>query len=105
MPPILDEALAAVAALETGRKVDGSTLHPALRALFRPEVQGFLMDAFSYDPAQLISAVSEPVLILKGLSDLQVGEDDARRLSEHLHRVATHGYPFEVKQSGFVLVR
>jgi alpha-beta hydrolase superfamily lysophospholipase len=80
--PVLDEALAAVAALEAGRRVDGSTLHPALRALFRPEVQDFLMDALSYDPAQLISAVSRPVLILQGLSDLQVGEDDARRLAK-----------------------
>jgi fermentation-respiration switch protein FrsA (DUF1100 family) len=53
-----------------------------LRALFRPEVQGFLIDAFSYDPAQLISTVSRPVLILQGLSDLQVGEDDARRLAK-----------------------
>jgi pimeloyl-ACP methyl ester carboxylesterase len=80
--PILDEALAAVASLEAGRRVDGSTLHPALRALFRPEIQGFLIDAFSYDPAQLVSAVSKPVLILQGLSDLQVGEDDARRLAK-----------------------
>jgi pimeloyl-ACP methyl ester carboxylesterase len=80
--PVLDEALAAVAALETGRRVDGSTLHPALRPLFRPEIQGFLMDAFSYDPAQLISGVSTPVLILQGLSDLQVGENDARRLAQ-----------------------
>jgi dipeptidyl aminopeptidase/acylaminoacyl peptidase len=53
-----------------------------LRALFRPEIQGFLIDAFSYDPAQLVSAVSKPVLILQGLSDLQVGEDDARRLAK-----------------------
>jgi pimeloyl-ACP methyl ester carboxylesterase len=55
-----------------------------LRSIATPGVR-FLHHASSrksYDPAQLISAASKPVLILQGLSDLKVGEDDAFRLAQ-----------------------
>jgi uncharacterized protein len=80
--PVLDQALHAIDELEAGRKVDTAQMHPALLALFRPEVQGFLIDVFSYDPAQLVKACSKPVLILQGQRDIQVNETDAQRLKE-----------------------
>ena len=43
-------------------------------------MQGFLINAFSYDPAKLIAAVSKPVLIMQGKRDIQVGVADAERL-------------------------
>jgi uncharacterized protein len=43
-------------------------------------VQGFLINAFSYDPAKLIAAVSKPVLIMQGKRDIQVSVGDAERL-------------------------
>ncbi|HEY0147580.1 MAG TPA: alpha/beta fold hydrolase [Allosphingosinicella sp.] len=79
--PLLDQALAAIDALESGKHVDPSGLHPALTPLFAPAVQGFVISLFSYDPAELAAKVSKPILIVQGQRDLQVGETDARRMA------------------------
>lgn len=78
---LLDQAMAAIDSLEAGERVDGGTLHPALQPLFAPQVQGFLISLFSYDPAELIRHAGKPVLIVQGRRDLQVAEADARRLA------------------------
>ncbi|MGO9396781.1 MAG: alpha/beta hydrolase [Xanthobacteraceae bacterium] len=78
--PVLGQALAAIDALEAGKRVDVAGMHPALMPLFAPQVQGFLINAFSYDPAKLIAALSKSVLILQGRRDMQVGVADAERL-------------------------
>ena len=57
-------------------------MNPALMRLFHPSVQGYLINAFSYDPAHLIAGVSKPVLVVQGQRDLQVGEGDARLLKQ-----------------------
>ena len=76
--PLLPQALPAIDGLEAGKHVDTTNMHPALAALFRPQVQGFLISAFSYDPAQLLKTFSnKPVLIIQGQRDIQVGEADA----------------------------
>ena len=80
--PLLDEALPAIDKLERGEHVDTTGMHPALLRLFGPSIQGFLISAFSYDPARLVADVSKPVLVLQGQSDLQVGEADARLLKQ-----------------------
>ncbi len=80
--PILDQAVAAVDSLEAGKRVDTKNMNPALMPLFRPQVQGFLINEFSYDPAKLVAAFPKPVLILRGQRDLQVSEQDARRLHD-----------------------
>lgn len=77
---LLNQALPIIDALEHRRRVDVTHVHPALQNLFAPEVQGFLIDAFSYDPAHLISTISKPILLLQGQRDLQVEERDAKRL-------------------------
>jgi uncharacterized protein len=78
--PLLSQALPAIDALEAGKRVDTTAMHPALLPLFRPEVQGFLISAFSYDPRQLLAGYGKPVLILQGQRDLQVREADAQAL-------------------------
>lgn len=82
--PVLDDALSAIAKLEAGQGVDVSAFHPALQNLFAPQIQKFLISAFSYDPAALIGAQRRPVLIVQGEADLQVPIDDAKRLSNAL---------------------
>jgi len=77
---LLNEALSIIDALEQRRRVETMNSHPALQNLFNPAVQGFLIDAFSYHPSQLISTISKPVLVLQGQRDLQVAETDARLL-------------------------
>jgi pimeloyl-ACP methyl ester carboxylesterase len=80
--PVLDQAMAAIDSLEAGKHVDVTGMNPALLPLFAPQVQGFLISVFSYDPAKLISAISKPVLILQGERDLQVSVADAERLKQ-----------------------
>src|SRR5262249_23145065 len=79
--PILEQVLAVISELEAGRRVDVSSMHPALMALFPPRVQGFLIDQMSYDPAQLLARYAGPVLLLQGTTDLQISMQDAQRLA------------------------
>jgi alpha-beta hydrolase superfamily lysophospholipase len=78
--PVLSQALPALDALEAGKRVDTANMNPALLPLFRPTVQGFLISAFSYDPAKLLAGYGKPVLILQGQRDLQIREADAQAL-------------------------
>jgi len=78
--PLLSQALPALDALEAGKRVDTAGMPPALLRLFSPQVQGFLISAFSYDPAKLLAGYGKPVLILQGQRDLQVREADAQAL-------------------------
>jgi pimeloyl-ACP methyl ester carboxylesterase len=78
--PLLDQALPAIDALEAGKRVDTSGMPAALMGLFRPAVQGFLINALSYNPTHLLAGYAKPVLILQGQRDRQVREADARAL-------------------------
>lgn len=78
--PLLDPADKAIDRLAAGEHVDAKALPQPLLALFRPEVQGFLISAFRLDPAKLIQQVPQPVLILQGERDLQVSVSDAEAL-------------------------
>jgi uncharacterized protein len=80
--PILDQAMAAIDSLEAGKHVDASQMNPVLLPLFGPQIQGFLISVFSYDPAKLISSVGKPVLIMQGERDIQVSVADAQRLKQ-----------------------
>ena len=80
--PLLDQALPAIDALEAGKQVDTSGMPAPLLRLFNPRVQGFLINVFSYDPAQLIADYKKPVLIVQGLRDIQVREADAMLLKK-----------------------
>ncbi len=76
--PILDEALHDIDALEAGKRVE--EVSDLLLPLFRPAVQGFLINLFSYDPPKLLATQTGPVLILQGERDIQISVDDARLL-------------------------
>jgi uncharacterized protein len=53
---------------------------PQLNALFRPGIQPYMMSWLRYDPAKEIAALTAPVLIIQGTTDLQVSVEDARLL-------------------------
>ena len=80
--PLLDQADHAITELEAGRRIDASTLHPALAPLFRANVQGFLISAMALDPAKLVAAYRGPVQILQGERDIQVSPQDAALLAQ-----------------------
>jgi len=79
--PILAPALAAIDALEAGRRVDPATLPAPLPMLFPAAVQGYLIDVFAHDPPRLAASLKVPLLIVQGDRDLQVGVADAERLA------------------------
>ncbi|HSI16531.1 MAG TPA: alpha/beta fold hydrolase [Sphingomonas sp.] len=78
--PILDAALAAVAALEAGRRVPEASLPAPIQQLFADRMQSYWTDLLSHDPAKLIAAIKQPVLIVQGERDLQVSVKDAQLL-------------------------
>ena len=80
--PLFPQALAAIDALEDGRRVDTQDMHPALMRIFKPANQAYLIDAFSYDPARLVKSLTKPVLIVQGQRDLQVSAEDARLIQK-----------------------
>jgi hypothetical protein len=63
--------------LEGGTPAD---VPPALAMLFQPANQTFLRSVAALDPATLIRAVRQPVLILHGGTDAQASVADAERL-------------------------
>lgn len=78
----LDEAIHDIDTLEAGKHVEVSVEHtrPEIFSIFRPAVQGYLIDLLSYDPPKALAAYKGPVLILQGERDIQIGVDDAQRL-------------------------
>lgn len=80
--PLLDQAFATIDELEAGRRVNPRDIQPALRPLFNPRIQDFLISTFALDPAVLIARSTKPVLILQGERDVQVSAADAQRLSQ-----------------------
>jgi uncharacterized protein len=79
-PPLLNNAMSILDALESGHTVDAANIDPALMPLFRPRVQRFLISELSVDPASLLAAYKKPVLIVQGEEDLQVSPEDAQLL-------------------------
>lgn len=79
--PIMADATKALDALDAGKPVDVSAMHPALQGLFAPQIQAFLISLYAHDPATLAAASKRPLLIIQGTNDIQVKEADARRLA------------------------
>lgn len=80
LPPALArESDGILASLKEGKTVD--RVPPPLMALYRPDVQPYLISTFQHDPRTAIAALKMPVLILQGTSDIQVSQDEAKALS------------------------
>lgn len=62
----------------------GSTgnYNPALESIFRPGVQPYMASWIKYDPAEEISKLAIPTLIIQGTADIQVETSEAEILHE-----------------------
>lgn len=60
-----------------------SKVDPALNSLFRHSLQPYLLSWFALDPAEEISKLAIPVLILQGTTDLQTSVLDAEILADN----------------------
>lgn len=79
LPPELDkESERILASLENGTTVD--EVPPALMTLYRPSVQPYMISWFKYVPSQRIAALTMPVLIVQGNTDIQVAVAQANGL-------------------------
>ncbi|MEP7130117.1 MAG: alpha/beta fold hydrolase [Sphingomicrobium sp.] len=97
--PLLPQALAAIGSLEAGNAVDVAGLPVPLLALFRPQVQPFLIDLLKQDPRALVARTTMPVLIVQGGKDLQVSAADA----DALHRARPDSQLLVVPKMNHVL--
>jgi len=79
---IMKDAEGAITALEKGERVDVSGFHAALKPLFYPAVQDFLISVFAVDPAEMLARVTVPSLVIQGEHDIQVSVEDGQRLAD-----------------------
>lgn len=67
--------------LQNGRTVSvPQDWPPQMAALFRPQVQPYMISWFAYDPAAEIAKLRVPVTIVQGTADVQVSMTDANAL-------------------------
>jgi uncharacterized protein len=78
-PEIVKEVESINASLLAGKTVPNP--NPMLAALFRPNVQPYLISEYKYDPAKEIAKLTIPVLIVHGTTDIQVSAADADALA------------------------
>ena len=78
-PTLLAESEEILTSLKQGKTID--KVPPPLMALYRPDVQPYLISTLQHDPRKAIAALKMPVLILQGTSDIQVPQEEAKLLS------------------------
>ncbi|WP_437652414.1 alpha/beta hydrolase [Sorangium sp. So ce1182] len=67
--------------LEAGELVEEVPQTPLFMGLFRPSVQPYIASWMKHDPAAEIEAVTAPILIVQGTTDIQVKVEDAELLA------------------------
>lgn len=77
--------------IKAGEMVPVESIPQELLSLFHPSVQPFLCSSMAFNPAELISLVEQPSLIISGGRDIQVTKQNAERLAQkakqgkHIH--------------------
>ena len=77
--------------IKAGESVPIESIPQELLSLFHPSVQPFLCSSMAFDPAELMSRVEQPTLVISGGRDIQVTKENAERLmagakcGEHIH--------------------
>ncbi|MEM7614763.1 MAG: alpha/beta fold hydrolase [Pseudomonadota bacterium] len=88
--PLLEDAERIIAALEAGTEVPAEAIPVPLLPLFRPTVQGYLIDLLAIDPGEVAGGYEGPLAIVQGTHDLQVYVADAERLAGRAPDAALH---------------
>ncbi|ALX49261.1 alpha/beta hydrolase [Lentibacillus amyloliquefaciens] len=76
----LQEAEPILEKLRAGKQV--KDVSQELQSVFRPSVQNFIASWMQYDPAEEITELEMPVLVVSGGRDLQVADSEAELLHE-----------------------
>lgn len=101
-----------VADLNAGSVRDTATLPVEIRPMFSEGLQRYMIDLFSYDPAEVAKAWNGPVLLVHADRDIQISDEDVSRLHAVLpqgHRVnlmdGTHMLKVDVPGRPFATYR
>ena len=85
LPALLKDSEAVLTSLEAGTVVDplppSVQAVPGLLAVFRPSVQPYFISWIRYVPSTELAALTVPVLIIQGTTDIQVDVTEAKGLS------------------------
>ncbi|WP_426430955.1 alpha/beta hydrolase [Winogradskyella sp. HB-48] len=79
-PKLGEEAQKVVDKLKKGETT--TEYPPTLASVFNIDLQPFMINWMQYNPAEIISELKIPILIINGTKDLQVTEEEARLLKE-----------------------
>lgn len=79
-PPLYAENERILVSLKAGKPVD--KVPQPLMTLYHPSVQPYLISSLRHDPRAAVAALTMPVLILQGTSDIQVQESEAKELAK-----------------------
>jgi uncharacterized protein len=55
-------------------------IHPMLYSMFNPDIQPFMRSYARNDPAKLAATIKQPLMIVQGTTDIQVGVEHAEML-------------------------
>ena len=81
--PLLEQAMSAIGSLERGKRIDVTGMQAALLPLFRPAVQGFLIDLFNADPVALAQQPVQPTHCRRQAAPLVGGIEIAQGTTFH----------------------
>lgn len=79
--PLLAPAMSILDRLEKGTRVPESDVPAPLAPLFRADVQDYLIDLLAQEPQKLAGALTVPLLVVQGETDLQTSVEDAKLLT------------------------
>lgn len=79
-PKLFDQTVSILDSLKTGYTV--KNVPNDLMALFRPSIQPYMISWLKLDPSAMIKNINCPALIINGTNDIQVGVEEADKLSK-----------------------
>lgn len=79
--PLMTQVSSKLDSLQQGHRVAAPVGSP-VAPLFAPQVQAYMISWFRIDPVKEIAKLKMPVLIVQGLTDLQVRKEDAELLKK-----------------------
>jgi pimeloyl-ACP methyl ester carboxylesterase len=78
----LDQHYKLIDSLRSGQNIKNIPANPIFQSLYRASVQKYIISWFKYDPANVISELNIPILIVGGTTDIQVDVKDAEILNK-----------------------
>ena len=78
----LDQNDKIIDSLRSGQNIKNIPANPIFQSLYRTSVQKYIISWFKYDPANVISELNIPILIVGGTTDIQVDVKDAEILNK-----------------------